>query len=201
MLMVCEMTGGYQLLVPMMAAAAVSFLLTGQSTICEKQLPRMADSPAHLGDFTLNVLEELAVRDALRPSPKMVVVREHLRMPQFRQIVAQHEESYFPVVDRHKQIVGIISRPNVHSVLFAEELDRALIARDLMVPPVVVTPNESLHSALQKFVTSGYGQLPVVDEQEHRHIVGLFSHEDLIEAYNRELLRRQNDQGRSGRRW
>lgn len=201
MLMVCEMTGGYQLLVPMMAAAAVSFLLTGQSTIYEKQLPRMADSPAHLGDFTLNVLEELAVRDALRPSPKMVVVREDLRMPQFRQIVAQHEESYFPVVDRHKQIVGIISLRNVHSVLFAEELDRALIARDLMVPPVVVTPNESLHSALQKFVTSGYGQLPVVDEQDHRHIVGLLSHEDLIEAYNRELLRRQSDQGRSGRRW
>jgi CIC family chloride channel protein len=199
MLMVCEMTGGYQLLVPMMAAASVSYLLTGQTSIYEKQLPRMADSPAHFGDFTLNVLEELTVREAWRTA-RVVTVREDLRMPEFRRIVARHETSYFPVVDRHQKIVGIISLRDVHSMLFAEELDRALIARDLMVPPVIVTPSESLHSALQKFVASGYGQLVVVDEEDPTRIVGLLSHEDLIEAYNRELLRRKGEQRRSGKR-
>ncbi|MBC7185796.1 MAG: chloride channel protein [Calditrichaeota bacterium] len=194
MLMVCEMTGGYQLLVPMMGAASVAYLLTGQTSIYEKQPMRMADSPAHVGDFTFNVLEELSVRDAWRPSAKVIVVREDMRMPEFRRIVAQHEESYFPVVDHHKRIVGIISLRNVHSVLFAEDLDRALVARDLMVPPVVVTLNENLHSALQKFVASGYGQIPVVDESDPTRIVGLLSHEDLIEAYNRELLRRKGQE-------
>ncbi len=200
MLMVCEMTGGYQLLVPMMAAASVAYLLTGQTSIYEKQPLRMADSPAHLGDFTMNVLEELTVRDALRPSTKLVLVREDMRMPEFRRLVAQHEESYFPVVDRQRRIVGLISLRNVHTALFAEELDRALIARDLMLPPVVVTPSENLHSALEKFVSSGYGQLPVVDPENPSRVLGVLSHEDLIETYNRELLRRRRGQARPGSR-
>jgi CIC family chloride channel protein len=191
MIMVCEMTGGYHLLVPMMAASAMSYLLTGRTSIYEKQVDTMADSPAHLGDFTMNVLEEMTVEQAYVKSPSVTVIPEDARYSSFRRAVSRSDKAYFPVVDKNKRIVGIISLRNVHSILFEEELDETIIAKDLMTPPVFTTPPENLHSALLKFISSDYGILPVVDEKDETKIIGLLAHEDLIVAYNKELVKRK----------
>ena len=53
----------YSLLVPMMLVASVAFLLTRGVTIYEAQVPGRVDSPAHVGDFQVDILEQLAVRD------------------------------------------------------------------------------------------------------------------------------------------
>ena len=60
-----------------------------------------------------------------------------------------------------------------------------------MTQPVTVTPAESLRSALKKFIDFEYGQIPVVDYQDERKILGLLTHENVIEAYNNEIKKRK----------
>ena len=59
--MVCEMTGHYKLLVPLMLVCGKYLALSRRWTLYEEQVPSPVDSPAHRGDFVVDVLERLRV--------------------------------------------------------------------------------------------------------------------------------------------
>ena len=191
MIMVSEMTGGYQLLVPMMLSSSTAYLATSRTTLYEKQVNRMADSPSHLGDFTYDVLDTMVVDQAYHPSRTIPSVRQNTPLSRMQALISERQESYFPVVDSNDSIVGIISLRNARAVLFESGVDNLLIAQDLMTQPVTVTPAESLRSALKKFIDYDYGQIPVVDYRDERKILGLLTHEDVIESYNKEIRKRK----------
>lgn len=191
MIMVSEMTGGYKLLVPLMLSSSTAYLATGRGTLYEKQVNRMADSPSHLGDFTIDVLETMIVDQAFHPSDNVPRVRQDTPLSRVQALFSEREENYFPVIDQNDKIVGIISLRNVRAVLFDGDADHLLIAQDLMTPAVTVTPAESLKSALKKFIEFDYGQIPVVDYRDERKIIGMLTHEDVIESYNRQVEKRK----------
>ncbi len=191
MIMVSEMTGGYQLLVPMMLSSATAFVVAPRTTLYEKQVNKMADSPAHMGDFTIDVLDTLQVDQAYQKTNSVPILEVSTPLTKFQHIVSHGEDSYFPVIDKNKNIVGIISLRNARSILFEDSMCDLLIAQDLMSPPVTVTPAESLRSALKKFIEFKYGQIPVVDMRDEKKIIGMLNHEDVILAYNREVMKRK----------
>ena len=65
LIMVSEMTGSYALLLPAMWVCAVAYLLGRGWTIFSEQVSSRVDSPAHRGDFVIDVLSGLTIRDAL----------------------------------------------------------------------------------------------------------------------------------------
>ena len=60
-LMVCEMTGNYSLLVPLMLVCGLHMGLSTRWTLYEEQVPSPIDSAAHQGDFVIDVLEQIKV--------------------------------------------------------------------------------------------------------------------------------------------
>ena len=191
MIMVSEMTGGYQLLVPMMLSSSTAYMALGRTTLYEQQVNRMADSPANMGDFTIDILDTLDVESAYHSKISMAVINETAHLKEFQNLVSEGKDNHFPVINSKKEIVGIISLKNVRSVLLDDDAHDVLIARDLMTNPVTVTLSENLRSALKKFMDSEYGQIPVVDFRDEHSIIGVLSHEDVIEAYNREVKSRK----------
>ncbi|MBN1561176.1 chloride channel protein [candidate division KSB1 bacterium] len=191
MIMVSEMTGGYKLLVPMMLSSSTAYLATSRATLYEKQVNRMADSPSHLRDFTVDVLENMVVDQVYHPSAYVPRVRQDMPLSRMQALFSEGQESCYPVVGHDDKIVGIISLRNARAVLFDNDVDDLLIAQDLMTRPVTVTPAESLKSALKKFIEFGYGQIPVVDYRDESRILGFLTHEDVIQAYDEEIKRRK----------
>jgi len=191
MIMVSEMTGGYQLLAPMMLSSSTAYLFNSRVTLYEKQVNRMADSPSHFGDFTIDVLDAMVVEQAFRPALDIPKIKERVHLSDLQYLFADRMESYFPVVDDDDNIVGILALSVARKVLFEEDMGHLVIAQDLMTPAVTVTPAESLRSALKKFLDTKYAQITVVDYQNEKKILGLLSHEDIIQAYNQEVRRRK----------
>ena len=62
-LMVSEMTGHYKLLVPTVWVAAISYILCRRWSLYSSQVGTRLDSPAHKGDFTIDLLEGILVRE------------------------------------------------------------------------------------------------------------------------------------------
>ena len=72
MLMVCEMSGNYGLLVPLMLVAIINVaILCSRWTLYEEQVFALVDSPAHQGDFVVDVLETIRVRERHAPGSKV----------------------------------------------------------------------------------------------------------------------------------
>ena len=68
-MMVTEMTGNYRLLLPTMWVSTLCFLLGRRWTLYEKQVPTRIQSPAHRGDFIIDILEGIPVQRRLSERP------------------------------------------------------------------------------------------------------------------------------------
>jgi len=63
LIMVSEMSGSYELLVPLMLVSVINVaVLSSRWSLYEEQVPSLIDSPAHLGDYVVDVLEGMACR-------------------------------------------------------------------------------------------------------------------------------------------
>jgi CIC family chloride channel protein len=185
---VCEMTGSYGLLAPLMLVAVVHLLLAHRYTIYETQVNSLVDSPAHAGDFAVDVLEEAHVRDLLPGAPAPELVRDTATLRACLDFIATARGYYFPVVDAESRMVGIISLSDVRRIFRAAEVADMVIVRDFMIEKVVTTtPDEDLNTTLHKLNEHGLHEIPVVDPADPRRVLAMLTRHQLGAAYQQRL--------------
>ena len=189
LLMVSEMTRGYGLLVPLMFVSVITVLLSRRWSIYEKQVRNKFASPAHAGDLTINVLQTMQVRDVYNPQKSVIQLPMDMRFKELKRLMTMTRESFFPVVDDDFRLRGILSFRDLRPILFEDSLSDLLVVGELAKEPVALWLNESLYEALTKFIRTGYGQIPIVDDGQPGHVVGMLSLQELVHAYHRAILR------------
>ena len=188
-LMVSEMTGGYGLLLPTLWVSTLTFLLGRRWTLYVKQVPTLLDSPAHRGDFFVDVLEGILVEDVYRRDRPPRMIHEGEPLSGIVHALAESTQRYFPVVDAEGRMVGIFSAEDVRSYLYDDAIWRIANARDVMKSKVVtVRPDEDLNSALGKFTSLNVDELPVIDPAEQGRLLGMLRRKEVIAAYNRRRI-------------
>jgi chloride channel protein, CIC family len=188
-LMVSEMTGGYGLLLPTLWVSTLTFLLGRRWTLYVKQVPTRLDSPAHRGDFFVDVLEGILVEDVYRRDRPPRMIHEGEPLSGIVHALAESTQRYFPVVDAEGRMVGIFSAEDVRSYLYDDAIWRIANARDVMKSKVVtVRPDEDLNSALGKFTSLNVDELPVIDPAEQGRLLGMLRRKEVIAAYNRRRI-------------
>jgi len=184
-LMVSEMTGGYGLLLPTLWVSTLTFLLGRRSTLYLKQVPTRLDSPAHRGDFFVDVLEGIRVENVYQQSPRLKLIHEGTTLDEIVHALAESTQRYFPVVDATGKMLGIFSAEDVRGYLYDDTIWHIANARDVMKSDVVsVTPDEDLNSALGKFTAINVDELPVVASEDQQKILGTLRRKEVIAAYN-----------------
>jgi CIC family chloride channel protein len=186
MLMVCEMSGSYGLLVPLMLVSIINTaILSSKWTLYEEQVGSMVDSPAHQGDFVIDVLEQIRVSEVLDGSRELALVPEATALPEILSLAARSSCNYFPVIDDESRLTGIFSLRDLRTVLTGDGAGPLILATDLAVQPVLtVTPDDDLHTALRRFTQKNIDDLPVVYPQQPDKIMGMLSRHDVIAAYH-----------------
>ena len=190
-ILISELFSSYDLLVPLMFTEMIAMLLLRRFSQYEKQVENALESPAHVADFTVDILETLYVRDhythgrAAQPVPCDMNVRDFLHH------VSATADSFFAVKDGAGDLVGIVSLSNVRSVVAEQEFLDIVLVTDAMWPFRSLNPNTDLRTALRMFLEFGYDHLPVVAPEEPRRVLGMLSQQQIFAAYNAELLRRR----------
>jgi CIC family chloride channel protein len=189
MLMVSEMTMGYGLIVPLMLVVAVCFLITGErTTIYEKQVARRVDSPAHVGDFIIDIFETIKVRDICRAEARPGLIEEGTPLEEVLRLTTETTRMCYPVGNAKGELTGIIMLDDLRAAFFEPDLFPLIIARDIAVrsfPRIYL--EDDLSSALRKMMESNATELPVVDEQQSSVVLCTLSRQDLIQAYHRSV--------------
>lgn len=189
MLMVCEMSGSYGLLVPLMLVSVIHVaILASRWTLYEEQVPSMVDSPAHQGDFVVDVLERIRVHDVFDPRRKVELIPEDMKLDDILQLAAVSRSLYFPVVDKNKRLTGIFSLRDLRSAFVGNGAGQLVVAADLASQPVLtVTLDDDLHTALRRFTQKNIDELPVVDKDDATRVLGMLSRKDVIAAYHNKV--------------
>jgi len=187
LLMVAEMTGGYAVVVPLMFTSVVALLLSQRWSLYEKQVHNKFHSPAHRNDSVINVLQTMTVLDVYREDAPVTSLPEDMTFATLKRFLTRTGESFFPVVDDHFRLRGILSLSHLHAILFEDHLSDLLVVGELASPAVSVRLDENLYDALVKFLQSGYGRVPIVDNEGG--LKGLLRLSELMAAYHHEILR------------
>ena len=185
-IMVGELTGDYGLLLPTMWVSTLCFVLCHRWTLYHEQLASRLDSPAHRGDFLVDVLEGISVADV--PLEQRTTVFQGMRLGDIVQLLATSRQNYFPVVDKAGRFIGIFSSDDVRSHLFNDAVWQLANARDLMTTRVVtITPEDDLNTALKRFTELNLDELPVVKTDNRGELLGMLRRRDVIACYNEKL--------------
>jgi CIC family chloride channel protein len=189
LIMVSEMAAGYGLLAPLMLTTAIAYLVTPRRvSIYENQCDRRIDSPAHEGEYVVDVLERIRVRDAIRKDQPLTTFCPDSPLPEILDGVAASKQHAFPVLQDGQRLVGVIYFDDIR-VFFTERglPARAVVAQDLLATSSeTLTPDEDLASALRKFRTAARPELPVVDGER---VVGVLSRTDVMAVYQDQMQR------------
>jgi len=164
LVLVCELAGNYDLLVPLMLAQGIAFVALRHRTLYASQVPTQRDSPVHRDALLLDVFSAIHVKDLMTHGRQFASFEPRTSVvDMLLQVSEATWQDVFPVVDGSKKMVGLVSA-NALRVLAAEgeHLPWALAA-DVMQPPVFVNPEDDLRSATERLVANGLREIPVVD--------------------------------------
>ncbi len=188
LIMVSELTGNYKLLAPLMLVCVVAMIVFRRNTIYHKQVEKRVDSPAHLGDFVVDVLEGIRVADLTDKGHSPTLIQENMPLPEILRRVANTECAYFPVVDAEGKLTGIFSINDIRRILHEEIPPGLILARDIAVSRVVtIHPDETLTQALKKLSSRGLEEIPVVDREDPTKVIFMLSRRSLLARYAKEL--------------
>ncbi|MFQ6672576.1 MAG: chloride channel protein, partial [Candidatus Tectimicrobiota bacterium] len=191
-IIVFELTDSYTIILPLMVsciiATIVSTALRPESIYTLKLARRGLKIKAGLEE---SILMSLRVRDVM--SDRVQALQENMRLDVLVATALSSPYSYFPLVDKAGLMTGIISHQDLRlAITYQDDLRDLLVARDIGTTEDLLTvlPDDDLYTVFQQFAQKRIGEVPVVDPEEPRRVVGMVSHKDVVAAYNRELLRR-----------
>lgn len=180
-LMVAEMTGEYSLIVPAMLTTMVAYLITGDVSIYEKQVPTRLDSPAHRDDFALPLLWNMTVRDAMQPLTFSMPVRvlPDTLLREVARLIREEGMRYVPV-SQNGRIVGLITARDLITVS-PDSISRGIArARQVMRRSIVrAYPDESLYTAWVRMSRNNMRQLVVVHRAQGGQLAGVLTAETI----------------------
>jgi CIC family chloride channel protein len=183
-IMVSEMTGNYNLLVPSMWVCAIADIIGRRWSIYRNQVPTRADSPAHYGDFVKDILEEIYVRDIFRPDAPFKALSENQTLGEFMPIMTSTDQQSFPVVDGEGKLTGMVSISEAREILAERGLDNLLILKEIADEGVAsVTLDDNLAHVLKRLTENEIDTLPVVSGEDRSRLLGVIHRRDVIGSY------------------
>lgn len=183
LVMVCELAGSYDLLVPLMLCEGIAFVALRHRTLYRAQLPTKRDSPAHRDELIVDVLRSVRVADVVIRSRPFVSFEARTPASQVIERIAACEwQDTFPVLSEDGKVIGTIDAEILRTTATSPELSELAIAHDMMASPASVRETEDLHRALQLLLDHGVRELLVVDGEGK--IVGFLDEADVTRAYH-----------------
>jgi len=190
LIMVAEMTGGYSLILPMMIVSSLAYLLLGKTSLYEKQVPTRVDSPAHIGDFAVDIMDHLLIKDAVTPGKKVETISEGMRFEDILRFVVGSNQQDFPVIDSQGNLTGILSITDLREAMASKDIHGLLVAKDIAIEKVLkVTMDDSLNTALKLMAAADLRELPVVSKEDPTRVVSIVSRKEIIRTYHDEIER------------
>lgn len=185
LIMVCEMAGSYDLLVPLMLGEAITFVLLRGHALHRHQVATRIDSPAHRDEATVDVLESIPVEEVYEPGQHMHEVRIDDTLDRVMATIAESDHPGLVVRDPAGAIVGMISLDAIQGSILVEGIGALALAADVMSRPQIVDLAANLHDVLHCFLLSGMSVLPVVDHRADGDVtIGIVTQLDVTRAYD-----------------
>ena len=163
-IMVCEMAGSYDLLVPLMFVQGITFIALRRISLYPAQLRTVHDSPVHRR--RRDPLRFLRVRNVITLGKPIVTVRVALPVSELVETIeSAADQDVFPVVDNSGVLCGVVEADALRMLVAKPELQHIVVAADVMQPAVAAKLDDDLRRTVELMIERDVHTIPVVDER------------------------------------
>ena len=183
--LIAEITGGYELLVPLLTASAVTYLCVSpfeRHSIYARKLAKQGNLLTH--DKDASAWHLLDMKSLIENN--FVVVRTGDLLRDLVEAIQNSRRNVFPVLSADDKFLGVIVLDDVRKIIFRPELYDKVIVDDLMHPLSegdLVRSSDTLSDVVEKFRISDRYNLVVVDDEDN--YLGFLSRANTFSAYRR----------------
>lgn len=184
--LIAELTGGYDLFVPLMIVASISYLtivVFEPHSIYAMRLARRGELLTHNKDqaiLTLLSLDSLIETD-------YKTVEADWDLGKLCVTISKAHRNIFPVIDKSGKLQGVVSMDSVRKHMFRSELYRKYTVSMFMKDaPALLHATDTLEVATKKFEDTNAWNLPVVDEKGN--YLGFISRSGIFNSYRKTLI-------------
>lgn len=185
--LIAEITGGYELFIPLMIVSSISFLVTRnfiKHSIYASELAKKGQLMTH--DKDKNVLmmmdiDKVIEQDFVTTTTKMTLGEL------VKEAVVKSKRNNFPVVNIDNELVGVLHMDAIRPIMFNQELYDTTYVSELMstAPSIIYYETDTMEAIMEKFKISSAWNLPIVKDGKYH---GFISKSRLLNAYRRKLI-------------
>ncbi|RUA06809.1 MAG: chloride channel protein [Flavobacteriia bacterium] len=185
--LIAEITGGYELFVPLMIVSSISFIITKKYipyNIYASELAKKGELITHDKDQTV-----LALMDFNKIiETNFIPVKPNMKLGKMlKKAVVKSQRNIYPVVDKENNFLGIVLLDDIRSVMFDKKMYKTTYVRNYMhnAPEVINYEKDNMKVVMKKFQDSSAWNLPVLKDGKY---YGFISKSKLLTAYRRKLI-------------
>jgi len=183
--LIADISGGYQLFVPLMITATFSYLIVRAFTpnsVYHIQLARRKELLTH--DKDANVLQMMEVRKMIETD--FEVLKPDATLRDLTEAITRAHRDLFPVVESDGKMVGMVKMDDVRGMIFKHELyDKIKISELMYMPAYHIDPNDNMEIVANKFESSGRYNLAVIENGKY---LGFISRARVFTKYRKQII-------------
>ncbi len=186
-MLVLEITGDYNLLLPVMLACTISTIISQKISpysIFTHSLKKYGIVLEKGAD--VSVLQSYSVKTILEKD--FLFAYSHQPLSQILHTIQKTRYDELPVINKNGEYAGIITFQNIREALIESKLHHLLIAEEVATKIPPIDEHESLYTAFKRFAEKTTSILPIVSENK---LIGIISQERLLSFYKKEILLRE----------
>jgi CIC family chloride channel protein len=183
--LIAEITGGYELIIPLMIVAVVSYVIVKYFHPLSLDVRRLKDKGTIISENKdTSILSKINIKGMIETDFAPIHFKASLR--DIVETIKHSKRNIFPVVKKNNKLLGIIYLDNIREEMFNPELYDLVTANEVMLKAtMVIESSEDVFSIMKKFEESGHWNLPVVENEIY---MGFLSKSTILDKYRHELL-------------
>jgi CIC family chloride channel protein len=182
-LIIFEMTGSYELILPLMISNMTSYALARHfrpTPIYEALLEQDDIHLPHRDGRVSHALERLTIGSAMTTRP--IAISATATIAEALQQVESHDYSTYPVIDSEGGFLGLVTKARLRRNAAGEGAAKQRV-NSIIERVSHVQPEHTLVRAVVRMDKSGRRQLAVVDRQRGNKLIGLLTMSDIVRAH------------------
>lgn len=185
--LIAELTRGYELFVPLMITAAISFMITSQfqpHSVYTLDLASRGELITHNKDQT--VLTLMNINQVIERN--FVTLNIDMNLGDvIREGVVKSSRNIFPVTDENNNFKGIILLDDLRPIMFEQKLYDKVKVSEIMqaAPEIIDLEKDRMKEVMRKFNETDAWNLPVIKDEQY---LGFVSKSKLLTAYRKKLI-------------
>jgi len=183
--LIAEITGGYELMIPLMIVSASSFMISKYFEPYSMDVKRLAKK-GHIftSDKDRNILTSLKIGKLIETD--FQIVSPDATLGELVEVVAHSKRNIFPVVS-NEIFMGVIVLDNIREIMFKHDMYNKVYVKEIMRKPfATIDPEEEMASVMKKFDETGAWNLPVLKDGKY---IGFISKSSIFVQYRSRLIK------------